>query len=80
MPFSEQVQFELTNPGFVDHVQDGLFTPELPESRDTLLPVGIIGPFSPVVQSGEVIVGYVDASTTPKKLFLITLFIQSNCP
>jgi hypothetical protein len=73
--FGDKLEFDLTHPGFLDHHKDGLFNLELPRGD---FPVGIIGPFSPVVKSGEVVVGYVDGTT--KKLFLVTLIIQPTCP
>jgi hypothetical protein len=73
--FGDKLEFNVTHPGLFDRSTDGLFNPELPRGN---LPVGIIGPFSPVVKSGEVVVGYVDDTT--KKLFLVTLIIQPTCP
>jgi hypothetical protein len=85
--FGDKLEFVLTHPGFLDRDKDGLFSPDLPARREPHplplppplpLPVGVIGPFSPVVKSGEVVVGYLDDTT--KKLFLVTLIIQPTCP
>jgi hypothetical protein len=73
--FGDKLEFNVIHPGLFDHSADGLFNPDLPRGNS---PVGIIGPFSPVVKSGEVVVGYVDDVT--KKLFLVTLIIQPTCP
>jgi hypothetical protein len=81
---TDKLEFDLTDPGFLDHHKDGLFSPELPAKRGSHLPptpplpVGVIGPFSPVVKSGEVVVGYFDDTT--KRLFLVTVTIQPTCP
>jgi len=81
---TDKLEFDLTDPGFLDSGKDGLFSPDLPAKRGSHLPlpppfpVGVIGPFSPVVKSGEVVVGYLDDTT--KKLFLVTLIIQPACP
>ena len=73
--FGEKLEFNVLQPGFFDRSTDGLFNPELPRGD---FPVGILGPFLPVVKSGEVVVGYVEGGT--KKLFLVTLIIRPNCP
>jgi hypothetical protein len=88
---NDKLEFDLTDPGFLDSSKDGLFSPDFPTSRDPSnpplkpppplplpLPVGVIGPFSPVVKSGEVVVGYFDDTT--KRLFVVTVVIQPNCP
>jgi hypothetical protein len=74
----DTLTFSLPNPSFFDHSIDGLFNPELPGNRDTLLAPGEIGPFSPVGQSGEVVVGIFDDKT--KKLFVMTITIKAKCP
>jgi hypothetical protein len=76
--FGDKLEFVLPHPGFLDHSTDGLFNPDLPASRNSLLPAGVIGPFSPVGQSGEVVLGYLDDTT--KELILVTLIIQPTCP
>jgi hypothetical protein len=81
---TDTLEFVLTDPGFLDSDKDGLFSPHLPVKRGSHLPptpplpVGVIGPFSPVVKSGEVVVGYFDDTT--KRLFLVTVTIQPTCP
>jgi hypothetical protein len=83
---TDTLEFNLTDPGFLDSGKDGLFSPDLPAKRGSPLPlppplpfpVGVIGPFSPVVKSGEVVVGYFDETT--KRLFLVTITIQPACP
>jgi hypothetical protein len=74
----DTVTFSLPNPTFFDHSTDGLFNPELPANRDSLLPAGVYGPFSPTGESGEVVVGIFDDTT--KKLFVMTLTIKPTCP
>jgi hypothetical protein len=76
--YGEEIEFAFTVAGFFDRSTDGLFSPELPRSIDVPLPVGIHGPFKAVGQSGEVVVGYVDATTS--KLFLVTLLVRPQCP
>lgn len=75
---TDTVTFSLPNPTFFDHSTDGLFNPELPANRDSLLPAGVYGPFSPTRESGEVVVGIFDDTT--KKLFVMTLIIKPTCP
>jgi hypothetical protein len=84
---TDKLEFNLTDPGFLDSGKDGLFSPDLPSRRESPplhlppplpLPIGVIGPFSPVVKSGEVVVGYFDDTT--KRLFLVTVTIQPTCP
>jgi hypothetical protein len=79
--FGDQLQITLPHPGFVDHSTDGLFTPDLPRNdgkNGPILPAGVVGTYSPVVQSGEVVIGYFD--DTDKRLIVATVTIQPKCP
>ena len=74
----EPLEFILPNPSFFDHSTDGLFNPELPGNPKSPLPAGVVGPFTPVGQGGEVVVGIFDDTT--KQLFVMTLIIKPTCP
>ena len=75
---NDPLTIRLVYPSFVDHSIDGLFNPELPANRDSLLPAGVYGPYTPLQQSGEVVVGIFDDTT--KKLFIMTVTIKPACP